>query len=125
MKLWVSIAGASREGLDMSDITQFPSRLPIREIAPPLDPIDTFMPWADDEEKALRRRVRWTHHAAGARGQRSPSGNARTVFWLAAQTASAWTTAHANKEELQLVLHTCSQLLIAGNNYEILEGGDA
>jgi len=91
----------------------------------PLDPIDTFMPWADDDEKALRKRVRWMHHAAGARGERSPSGNARTAFWLAAQTASAWTTARANKDELWLVLNTCSQLLMAGNNYELLEGGDA
>lgn len=91
----------------------------------PLDPIDTFMPWVGLDEKVLRKRIRWTHHAAGARGERSPSGNARTAFWLAAQTASAWTTARANKDELLLVLNTCSQLLMAGNNYELLEGGDA
>jgi hypothetical protein len=91
----------------------------------PLDPIDTFMPWADEEEKSLLKRVRWTYHAADARAKRSPSGDARTAFWLAAQTASAWTTERASKEKLWLVLHTCSQLLMAGNNYELLEGGDA
>ncbi len=91
----------------------------------PLDPIDTFMPWADDAEKVLRKRVRWTHHASAARADRSPSGDARTAFWLAAQTASAWTTTRASKEQLWLVLHTCSQLLMAGNGYELLEGGDS
>jgi hypothetical protein len=114
-------AGASNR-LDSRDET--PTRN-TAEIQPKLDPIDIFMPWADDEEKALRKRVRWTHHAAAARGDRSPSGEARTVFWLAAQTASGWTTARASKEQLWLVLHTCSQLLMAGNNYELLEGGDA
>lgn len=91
----------------------------------PLDPIDTFMPLADDKEKALRKRLRWIHHAAVAREQRSPSADARTAFWLAAQTASAWTTAPASKDRLRLVLHTCSQLLMAGNNYELLEAGAA
>jgi hypothetical protein len=109
----------------MPDITQVQLRLPAKETAAPLDPIGTFMPWADDEEKALRRRVQWTHHAANARANRSLSGEARNAFWLAAQTASAWTTARASKKQLRLVLHTCSQLLGAGNNYELLEGGES
>ena len=114
-------AGASNR-LDSRDEV---STRKIPETQSPVDPIDTFMPWCSPDEKALRKRLRWTHHSADARAKRSPSGEARNAFWLAAQTASEWTTKAASKQKLWLVLHTCSQLLMAGNNYEIIEGGDA
>ena len=94
------------------------------KVQPKLDPIDAFVPGASDDEKALRRRVHGVQGAATARASHSPSGKARTLFWQAAQAAAEWTFAPASKDQLRDVLRACSQMLCAGNIFEMLEGGE-
>lgn len=90
---------------------------------PPLDAIDVFAPGADDDEKALRRRLARAQATGSARAVRSRSDNARCLWWQVAQVASAWTFARASKDDLADILRAASMMFCAANVFERIEGG--
>jgi hypothetical protein len=95
------------------------------EIQPRPDPVEIFTPWADEEEKALRRRLRTAWNISTARATRSPSGNARQLWWQVAQVASDWVTKHASKTDLKDVADSLVRMFMAANTFERLEVCDA
>jgi len=88
---------------------------------PPLDAIDVFAPGADDDEKALRRRLARAQATGSARAVRSRSDDACSLFWQVAQVASAWTFARATKDDLEDILRAASMMFCAANTFERLE----
>lgn len=88
---------------------------------PQPDAIDIFAPGADDAEKALRRRIARAQATGSARAARSKSDDARALWWMVAQSASAWTFARASKDDLTDVLRACAQMFCAANTFERLE----
>jgi hypothetical protein len=92
------------------------------KIQPRPDPVDVFTPWADDEEKALRRRLRDALNISTARATRSPSGHARQLWWQVSQIACDWVTLPADKADLRDIANSLVRMFQAANTFERLEG---
>ena len=101
-----SEAGASATGPDVSS-----------------DAVDIFAPGADDEEKALRRRLTQAHATGSARAARSRSDYARSLWSQAAQVASGMMFERASKHDLNDALRALSMMFCAANVFERIEGG--
>ena len=101
-----SEAGANRTGPDVS-----------------ADAVDIFAPAADDEEKALRRRLARAHATGSARAVRSRSDHARCLWLQAAQMASGKIFERVSKDDLSDVLRALSMMFCAANVFERIEGG--
>lgn len=100
---------------------------PKRQIAqrndcqPAMDAISVFAPWSGPEDRPLRMRLHRAGTAAVARATRSKHGNARQVFWLAAQMAQARTFARVDVDHLQDGIAAVSYLFLAANIIERTE----
>lgn len=90
-----------------------------------LDSIDVFMPWADAEEKALRRRLRDAWQISTARATRSQSRNARQLWWQVSQVATQWTTKRASKADLKDIADSLVRMFMAAAAFERIEVCDA
>lgn len=96
------------------------------QIQPPVpDAVSVFAPWAGEQEKLLRRRLRNAWTIASARGARSRSGNARQLYWQVAMVASEWTFARASLADLKDIADGLVRMFVAANVFERVEGPDA
>ena len=96
-----------------------------RASQPALTPIDVFAPWAGEAERALRLRLHKARDVAQARAARSKYATARSLYWIAAQTASGWVFARAPNDELEDILKALSWLFLAVGILERREAPDA
>ena len=79
------------------------------------DAVATFAPWSDANERALRIRIHRARDSATARATRCKHGNARQIYWLAAQLASARVFARMTDAELMQTIENLARLfLVAG-----------
>lgn len=93
--------------------------------APPnLDPIRTFLPGRPETEYALRRRIHRAQAACTSRATRSDRWRARAILWIAAQAAADWQFKATSEEELADIITALTQLTLAANIIERLEGPD-
>jgi hypothetical protein len=89
-----------------------------------LDPIDVFAPWADDDEKALRRRIHRAQAAATTRASRSRHGRARQLYWWAATLAADWQFQRAPITDLSEILAGLARIFLTAGMIERLEAPD-
>ena len=115
----------SRMGGQGSDVHASERRDPNKirtESQPALDPINALRPWGTPEEKALRRRLHKAWSIGAARATSAQSGSARSIFWLAAQTASDWTFAPRSEADLKEMADCLVRLFLCAGAFERLEG---
>lgn len=113
--LKVDPAGRSRE----------PNRNTTAVQSMPLDAVTLFAPWADDTERALRVRIHRARDVATARATRCKHGNARSIYWLAAQLATARVFARMPNEDLKETIDNLARLFLVAGWIESVELPDA
>jgi len=86
-----------------------------------IDSVAALMPWSGPEDRPLRMRLHRAGIVAVARATRSKYGNARQIFWLAAQMAQARTFARVDVDHLQDGIAAVSYLFLAANIIERTE----
>lgn len=88
------------------------------------DAVSVFAPWCDEAERALRIRIHRARDTATARATRCRHGHARTIYWLAAQTASARVFARMPMEELNETICNLARLFLFAGWVELSEAPD-
>lgn len=89
------------------------------------DAVSVFAPWCGEAERALRIRVHRARDTATARATRCKHGNARTIYWLAAQMASARVFARMPAEDLNQAIDNLARLFLVAGWIERSEAPDA
>jgi Ni,Fe-hydrogenase III component G len=90
----------------------------------PADAVTVFAPWCGEAERALRIRIHRARDSATARGTRSRHGDARTIYWIAAQIASAWVFARASEDSLKETIGNLASLFLVAGWIERTEAAD-
>lgn len=94
---------------------------------PQLTAIDVFAPWATGEERRLRLRLHKAQTVALARAAREQFQQARWLYYLAGEVASAWVFRRVEDEaSLERILWGLNQLFLAADHFrqaEIAHGG--
>lgn len=90
-----------------------------------LDPVAHFAPWAGEAERTLRLRIHQARDTATARATRSKHSDARTIYWLAAQMASARVFARMANEDLKEAIENLARLFLIAGWIERAEAPDA
>lgn len=90
----------------------------------PLDAVGVFAPWAGADERALRVRIHRARDSATARATRCKHGEARTLYWVAAQMASARVFARMPNEELKDTIDNLARLFLVAGWIERTEAPD-
>ena len=88
------------------------------------DAIAVFAPWAGPEDRPLRLRLHRAQASAQARASRSRHGNARTIYWLAAQLAGGRIFARLDAAELRDAIDNMSRLFLVAGWIERTEAPD-
>jgi NADH:ubiquinone oxidoreductase subunit C len=88
------------------------------------DAVGIFAPWCDEAERALRIRIHKARDGATAKATRCKHGNARTVYWLAAQTASDRVYARIPAEDLKETIENLARLFLVAHWIERSEAPD-
>jgi len=93
-----------------------------REIAAAaaVDDITVFMGALPADEYEQRRRIRVCRNAACFKVTQTESPQARTLCWLATETASAWIYQPASVAELTEVAQFLKRLLIVADQAELI-----
>jgi hypothetical protein len=91
----------------------------------PLDAVGVFAPWAGADERALRIRIHRARDSATARATRCKHGDARTIYWIAAQLASARVFARMPNEELKETIDNLARLFLVAGWIERTDSPDA
>ena len=91
----------------------------------PIDAVGVFAPWAGADERALRVRIHRARDSATARATRCKHGEARTLYWIAAQMASARVFARMPNEELTDTIDNLARLFLVAGWLERTEAPDA
>ena len=94
------------------------------EAGPPLDAVSVFAPWCDETERGLRIRIHRARDSATARATRCKHGEARAIYWLAAQMASARVFARMPAESLKETIDNLSRLFLVAGWIERTEAPD-
>lgn len=89
-----------------------------------LDPIETFCIGESDSKRSLRRRIHVCNASAAARATEATCGDARSIFWQAAQLAGAWTFRPASEAQLEDAIKALRYLYQAADLIERLEPAD-
>lgn len=87
--------------------------------------IDVFAPWCGEVERGLRVRIHRARDTATGRATRCKHGNARTIYWLAAQMASERVFARMLVDDLQDTINNLARLLLVAGWIERSEAPDA
>jgi hypothetical protein len=82
------------------------------------DPVAAFMPWVEDNERGLRRRLLAFQQRAGTRARTSDNDQARTLWWMICDTAAGNAFAPASPSHLQDVLAALSRLSLSADAFE-------
>lgn len=82
------------------------------------DPVAAFMPWAQEEERSLRRRLLAFQQRAGTRSRQSEDDRARFQWMLAHEIAAESAFATAPAEHLQEVLQTITRIAMVAGSLE-------
>ncbi len=90
-------------------------------IAP--DPVAAFMPWVEDTERGLRRRMLAFQQRAGTRARLCEDDRARTLWWMICDTAASYAFAPASPAILHDLLKTLARLSLCADAFE--RGGSA
>jgi hypothetical protein len=86
------------------------------------DPVRTFFPWADEDERLIRHRLINAHYWASARAANDRrSVWSRELYGLIAGLASAHMLCPADKDTLRTVLETNVRLFMAATVLNRLE----
>ena len=85
------------------------------------DPIDAFMPWVGDEERALRQRLHRAWTIGAAKAAVAVSDNARILYWQASQIASDWTFKRAPAADLKDIADSLVRMFMAAATIERIE----
>jgi hypothetical protein len=80
------------------------------------------VPQATPEERKLRQRLLNARTIASARAVSTYSDNARQLFWLVNEVASAWTFAPARVSHLEDVANILVRLFTSASAFERIEG---
>jgi hypothetical protein len=87
--------------------------------------VAVFAPWAGPTDRPLRLRLHRAQAAATARATRSKHGNARSLYWLAAQLAAERVFARIGTDELNETILNLGQLFMVAGWIERSEAPDA
>lgn len=85
------------------------------------DPMTTFLPGCEGEERALREKIRLQRDIACSRVATLQSEAARVINWLVVDLANAWVFSPATLDQLRDVRAQGLRLLIATNAAERIE----
>jgi hypothetical protein len=88
------------------------------------DPIGTFMPWTDQSEWTLRRRLVNARNIATARATSSRHSRARGLYWLTSYIAGDWMLTPAPADDLKDMADTLVRLFLCAGAIERLEAPD-
>lgn len=91
----------------------------------PADSVGVFAPWCDEAERTLRNRIHKARDIATARATRCKHGDARVIYWLAAQTASTRVFARMPADDLRETIDNLARLFLVGGWIERVEAPDA
>jgi hypothetical protein len=86
------------------------------------DAIRLLMPAITEDERQLRQALRNAHAWASSQHPALTSDTARGLLELISDTASRWTFAPANVEDLTFIRQALLYLRLAANHFERLEG---
>lgn len=90
-----------------------------------LDPVARFAPWAGEAERALRIRIHQARDTATARVSRSMHCEARMIYGVAAQMASARVFARMTNDDLSEVIQNLTRLFLVAGWIERVGAPDA
>ena len=90
------------------------------------DEIRRFVPWVDDDELALRTRLRKARDLGAVRAV-AATGHARsrTLYWMVADVAGEWMLSPASNDDLKDVADAMVRLFMVAGALERLEAPDA
>jgi hypothetical protein len=91
----------------------------------PADAVGVFAPWCDEVERDLRLRIHKARDSATAKATRCKHGNARTIYWLAAQMASERVFARMLVDDLKATIDNLARLFLVAGWIERSEAPDA
>jgi hypothetical protein len=92
---------------------------------PLLTAIDVFAPWATGAERQLRLRLHKAQTIAFARAAREEFREARWLYYLAGEVASAWVFRRVEDDaSLERVLWGLNQLFLAADHFRQAEMTD-
>ena len=89
------------------------------------DAVGVFAPWCSEAERALRIRIHRARDIATARATRCKHGDARMIYWLAAQMASACVFVQIPAEGLKETIDNLARLFLVAGWIERAEAPDA
>lgn len=82
------------------------------------DPVAAFMPWVEEDERQLRRRVLKCQQISSTRATSATSDRARTLYWIACDIAAETAFAPAKPDHLKDVLATLARMFMAAGAIE-------
>lgn len=82
------------------------------------DPVAAFMPWVEDTERGLRRRLLCFQQRAGTRAHIAESDPARTLWWMICDTAASHAFAPSTPAHLQDVLTALTRMSLSADAFE-------
>lgn len=86
--------------------------------------IDTFAPWAGNEERALRLRIHRAQAVAVIRADRDPNPHARATYEIASDLALRWVFRRVdNLGDLERVILALAELFLAADNMTQVDAG--
>jgi hypothetical protein len=88
------------------------------------DPIGLFMPWIEESERLLRRRLLRARNLASASACRCRSDQARTLYWMVDDAAAKWVLAPAHAGDLKALVDSLARLVTVAGTFEQLEAAD-
>lgn len=89
------------------------------------DPIATFMPWLQDDERAMRQRILKARDTSAARAVLKAPSRSADLLWMANEIANERAFAPASMAELGDVVTALERLFSAARAMEIVEMVDA
>ena len=89
------------------------------------DPIGLFMPWIEESERFLRRRLLKARNLASATAWHCRSEKARTLYWIVNEAAAEWMLTPADPEDLKELADSLVWLFTVAGTFERLEAEHA
>lgn len=82
------------------------------------DPLASFMPWIEEDERQLRRRVLRCQQMSSSSARNATSDRARTIYWIACDIAAETAFAPATTDHLKDILATLARMFMAAGSIE-------
>lgn len=95
------------------------------DCSPVMEAISVFAPWCGEAERALRVRIHRARDTATARATRCKHGDARMIYWLAAQLAAARVFARMPDGDLKETIDNLARLFLVAGWIERTDAPDA